>query len=201
MIMNKILIVILILLFSSCRHKIEQKFTNFQYTNVSESDTIDKPVLYAITDEDYLQYGARVAYMNNKGDTIIPFGKYSYFGTDSFIYYANVMEHPNDSTYGRQIGINRNQKILFDLVMFDNGPEPFNEGLTRVIRNGKMGYADKYGRIVIPCIYEYAKWFENGKAEVTIKAIEYIDMEEHQRVESDEWFEIDKNGNKIKNVP
>ena len=64
-----------------------------------------------------------------------------------------------------------------------------------------MGYASKYGKVVIPCVYDYARWFENGKAEVTFEAEIYLDMEEHKRVESDEWFEIDKKGNKTKNAP
>jgi hypothetical protein len=149
----------MMLALSSCRQGTKQEAIRYQYFDIPESDTLDKLILFAVTDEEFLQFGSRVAYVNPKGDTIIPLGKYAYYGTDTLIHYANVMEHPNDSTYGRQIGINSNQKILFDLVMFDNGPDPFNEGLTRVIRNGKMGYANQYGQIVIPCMYDYAKWF------------------------------------------
>jgi len=81
--------------------------------------------------------------------------------------------------------------------MFDNGLEPFNEGLIRVLRNGKMGYANKYGRIVIPCIYDYAGWFEKGNANVTFNAVEYLDGDGHPKADSHEWFEIDKNGSKM----
>ena len=196
-----ILVGFAILTLSACRQEVKQAVTDYPYYDISESDTLDKPILLAVTDEDALQYGSRVAYVSLEGDTVIPFGKYAYYGTDTLIHYANVIEHPSDSTYGRQIGINRDQKILFDLVMFDNGPEPFNEGFTRVTRNGKMGYANKWGRIVIPCIYAYANWFENGKAEVTFNAVEYVGGDEHKRVESDEWFEIDRKGNRIKNAP
>ena len=183
---------------SSCRTEIESEIIDYEYFNVINSDTTGGSVLYAVTDEEYLQYGARVAYVSSTGDTIIPLGKYAYYGTDTLIHYANVIELPNDSTYGRQIAIDRNQRVLFDLVMFDNGPEPFSEGLIRVFRNGKMGYANKYGQVVIPCIYEYAKQFENSKAQVTFDAVEYIDMDEHRIVESDDWFQIDKAGKRIK---
>jgi len=182
----------------SCRHYIENETTNYQYFDKPLSDTVATDTLIAITDEDHLQFGARVAFVNEKADTIIPFGKYAYFGTDTLMHYAHVMIHPNDSTYGRQIAIDQNQNILYDIVMFDNGPDYFNEGLIRVLRNGKMGYANKYGQVVIPCEYDYARWFENGKAEVTYNAKEYIDLDEHRRVESDDWFEIDKKGNRIK---
>jgi hypothetical protein len=135
--------------------------------------------------------------VDNLGDTVIPFGKFAYYGTDTLIHYANVLESYGDGKVGRQVGIDENQNVLFDLVMFDNGPEPFNEGLTRVLRDGKMGYANKFGQVVIPCIYDYAKWFDNGVAEVTFKATEYLDGDEHRRVESDEWFTIDTRGQKV----
>lgn len=199
--MRIIFIGILIFTFSSCRDKIEREITNYEYFDITESELLNKEILSAITNEEYLQYGSDVAYVNEKGDTIIPFGKYAYYGTDTFVHFANVIVHPNDSTYGRQVGINRDQEILFDLVMFDNGPEPFRGGLIRILRNGKMGYANEYGRIVIPCIYDYAKWFYDGEAEVTFDAVEFRDMDEHLIVESDEWFLIDMNGNKIKNAP
>lgn len=181
----------------SCKKYIEKEGTEYKYIDRSIYDTVSTDKLKAVTDEENLEYGARVAFVNENNDTIIPFGKYAYYGTDTLEFYANVIEHPNDSTYGRQIAIDRNQNILFDIVMFDNGPEPLNDGLTRVLRNGKMGYANKFGQIVIPCKYDYAKWFENGKAEVTYNAKEYFDLDDHKRVESDEWFVIDKKGKKI----
>ena len=51
----------------------------------------------------------KVAFVNENNDTIIPFGKYAYFGTDTLGFYANVIEHTSDSTYGRQITIDRDQ--------------------------------------------------------------------------------------------
>ena len=181
----------------ACKQYIETEKTDYKYYDLAETDTVGKFVLTAVTDEEYLQYGVNIAFVNEKGDTIIPFGKYAYFGSDTLEFFANVIEHPNDSTWGRYIGIDRNQNILFDLVIFDNGPDYFNEGLTRILRNGKMGYANKYGQVVIPCEYDFAKCFEDGKAEVTYNVREYIDIEEHRRVESNEWFYIDKKGNKI----
>ncbi|CAM4115379.1 MULTISPECIES: WG repeat-containing protein [Flavobacterium] len=193
-----IVLIINILLIQSCKQNSKNKTTNHRYFDKSLSDTIATEKLTAITDEEYLQYGARVAFINDKADTIIPFGKYAYFGTDTLEFYANVIEYPNDSTYGRLIAIDKNQNILFDIVMFDNGPEYFNEELTRVLRNGKMGFANKFGQVVIPCKYNFAQWFENGKAKVTYNATLSSDSEDHQHVESKEWFLIDKKGNKVK---
>jgi hypothetical protein len=187
-----------VLLLLSCKQYVKKEITDFKYYDVQESDTVIGDYLIAITNEEYLQYGSRVAYIGINGDSIIPFGKYAHFGTDTLFYFASVIEHPNDSVWGRRIAIDRNQNILFDMVIFDNGPEEFHDGLLRVLRNGKMGYANKFGQVVIPCKYDYARWFENGLAEVTLKAREYIDMDEHRRVESDEWFTINKKGNELK---
>ena len=62
-----------------------------------------------------------------------------------------------------------------------------------------MGFADKYGQIVIPCDYDFVWWFEYGKAKVTFDAREIRDRyDDHTRIESDEWFYIDQNGKKVK---
>lgn len=124
---RQLTLIITILWFGSCRPIIERETTNFEYFNVPNSDTAAKSILLAVTDEEFLQYGSRVAYVNNSGDTIIPFGKYAYYGAESLVHFANVLEFPNDSKHGRQVAINREQKIFVDLVMFDNGPEPFND--------------------------------------------------------------------------
>lgn len=195
---------LIILVFSaisifSCGQKSEKEAINYIYFDKSQTDTIAKDPLIAVTDEEYLQYGSRVAFLNIKGDTIIPFGKYAYLGTDTLIHYANVIEFPKDSSYGRWISIDRNQNTLYDLVSFDNRPDYFHEGLVRAKRNGKMGFADKYGQIIIPCEYDFVWWFEDGKAKVTFDAKEIrAKYDDHTRIESDEWFYIDKNGNKIK---
>jgi hypothetical protein len=193
-----IIILTTLLTIISCRQTIEREYVDRDYFDIASANTIGSTKLIAVTDEEFLQNGARVAYVDNLGDTIIPFGKFAYYGTDTLQHYANVLERHSDGAVGRPVGIDRNQNILFDLVIFDNGPEPFNEGLTRVLRDGKMGYASKFGQIVIPCIYDYAKWFDKGVAEVTFKATEYLDGDEHRRVESDEWFTIDKHGQKVK---
>jgi hypothetical protein len=185
----------------SCKKTAEREVTSYDYYDVTKSDRLKSQTLFAVTDDEYLQYGVSVAYLNSQGDTIIPFGKYGYYGTDTLSHYANVIMYQKDGSYDRTIGIDQNEKVLFDIVIFDNGPDYFNEGLTRVLRNGKMGYANQYGEIAIPCLYDFANWFENGKAKVTFDAIKSFDLDEHSSVASDEWFWIDKNGKKLNQEP
>ncbi len=194
---------LIILVFSlvnaiSCGYKSKKDITAYVYYDKSQSEKVTKEPLIAVTDEEFLQYGSRVAYINEKGDTIIPLNKYAYLGTDTLTHFGYVLEYPSDSSYGRRIAIDRNQNTLYDIVFFDNGPDYFHEGLVRAKRNGKMGFANKYGQIAIPCEYDFAWWFEEGKVKVTYDARETRDKyDDHTRIESDEWFYIDKNGKRI----
>ena len=78
----------------SCRNYIEKKTTDYKYFDRPIFDTISTEKLKAVTDEEYLQYGVKVAFVNKNYDTIIPFGKYAYYGTDTLEFYANVLSIP-----------------------------------------------------------------------------------------------------------
>ena len=43
---------------------------------------------------------------------------------------------------------------------------PFKEGLARVERNGKYGFIDEKGSLIIPCIYDDVSSFNEGLASV-----------------------------------
>jgi hypothetical protein len=65
--------------------------------------------------------------------------------------------------------LNRKGQVLITGVPpMDNGPDPFHDGLVRVVEYKKYGFANRSGRIVIPAIYDGAMAFENGRAEVCI---------------------------------
>ncbi len=131
-------------------------------------------------------------YINSRGDTIIPAGKYVFCYTDTFKNFAIVM----DSTY-RCIGIDRNENELYEVKWFDNGPDPLSEGLFRIIKNGRTGYANKDGEIVIPPQFECTTPFKNGKAKVSYDC-QFVKEGEYTRMKSKHWIYIDKSGNTIK---
>ncbi|QSE96913.1 WG repeat-containing protein [Fulvivirga lutea] len=186
-------ILIVILIPSACKNYIEKETANFQYSNIKIEDSLQ--TLIAVSNEEFIEYGSDIAFVSLNGDTAIAFGDFAYFGTDTLQYYANVL-YKEDSVL-RPVGIDRYGSILFDVFLFDNGPDYYSEGLVRVERNGLVGYANEKGEIVIPCKYEYASSFQNGLAEVTFKSRFYLDGDEHKRVESDEWFKIDKSGKRL----
>lgn len=95
---------------------------------------------------------------------------------------------------GKWVIMDSQKTTLYDVFIYDNGPDYESEGLIRVVKNGKIGYADaKTYAIVIEPQFDCAFPFENGKAKVsnlcqTVKAGEYSVWE------SDAWQYVDKQG-------
>lgn len=155
------------------------------------SCTNQKDVLIKIVEGDYDEVGVKSGYVNQRGDTIIPPGKYDYCYTDTFQHYAIVMKHG-----GPCIAIDRNEKELYEVYWFDNGPDYIQEGLFRIRKNGKIGFANEKGQISIEPQYECATPFKNGKAKVSYHC-RLIPNGEHTRMESNDWFYIDRHGKKV----
>jgi hypothetical protein len=91
--------------------------------------------------------------------------------------------------------ITDNQKTpLYDVFVYDNGPDYASEGLIRVVKNGKIGYADAqtYALVIAPQ-FDCAFPFENGKAKVSNHCTTQKDGE-HSVWESEKWQYVDKKG-------
>lgn len=96
--------------------------------------------LTAHTTEPYLEVGVPVCYLNERGDTIVPYGKYRYCQTDTIKKIGFVYENkPKDA---RIICINDAGKELFYVFKYDNGPDYIQEGLFRIMdEDGLVGFA------------------------------------------------------------
>lgn len=146
--------------------------------------------LFFFSDTVKNEYG----YKNRNGDTIIPLGKYTMCYTDTLKTFAIVLK----PGFGF-VGIDRLENILYEVYPFDNGPDYDSEGLFRIIKNGKIGFADaETGKIVIKPQFSCASPFENGVAKVSLHC-EKKSEGEHSSWESDSWFYIDKTGKKVDN--
>ncbi len=98
------------------------------------------------------------------------------------------------TTNGKWVIMDSKKTILYDVFPYDNGPDNPSEGLIRVVKNGKIGYADaKTYAIVITPQYDCAFPFENGKAKVSNKC-KTIKDGEHSVWTSDAWQYVDKKG-------
>jgi hypothetical protein len=95
---------------------------------------------------------------------------------------------------GKWVIVDNKKTPLYDVFIYDNGPDYPTEGLIRVVKNGKIGYADaKTYALVIEPQFDCAFPFENGKAKVSNQC-KTIKEGEHSRWESDRWQYVDKQG-------
>lgn len=79
--------------------------------------------------------------------------------------------------------------------IFDNAPDMVSEGLMRIQDSeGKMGYADSLGHIVIEPQFFFALPFEDGYGRVALEGT-FETVGEHTKVKVDKWMKIDKEGN------
>lgn len=146
--------------------------------------------------EDYLlrvEKQDKIGFVDRKGKLVIPFGKYTMCQTDTFRQFAIVLL-PEQGF----VGINREEKVLFNIFLFENSPDPASEGLFRIIEDHKIGYASsKTGEVLIAPQFLCAYPFEDGKARVSTNCSVQKDGESTAWV-SKEWFYIDRSGKKVK---
>lgn len=84
---------------------------------------------------------------------------------------------------------------------YDNGDDPVQEGLYRIVNaQGKIGYADTLGRVVIAPRFAFGFPFHQGRARVTDSGRE-ADVPgsggEYHFWQSDAWYYIDRTGKKL----
>lgn len=100
------------------------------------------------------------------------------------------------TTEGKWVIMDSKKMALYAVFVYDNGPDYPSEGLMRVVKNGKIGYADaKTYAIVIEPQFDCAYPFENGKAKVSTNC-KIVKDGEYDVWESEAWQFIDKKGGK-----
>lgn len=155
------------------------------------SNSNEESFLVRVSDGEY-ELGNTFTYVNNKGEIIVPEGKYAFGFSDTIIDYGIVMKEN-----GTLLALDSKGKELYEVFNYDNGPDYPSEGLFRIIIDGKIGYADELtGKIVIKPQYSCAFPFEESKAKVSLNCAEE-QMDEYTEWVSDEWIFIDKKGTKV----
>ncbi len=176
---NLIVLIVLFTLISACSESAE-----------SNTDTTET----AQTEQPYFRFetaDGRSGYRTADGDTVIRAGKYEMCFTDTFTYAAIVLK-PDEGF----LGIDKTGKVLYQVFAFDNGPDYLAEGFFRIQKDGKIGFADREGRIVIEPQFSCAHPFEGGKAQVSLNCTT-LHEDEHTSWQSEEWFYIDKTGKRV----
>ncbi|MBK8500785.1 MAG: WG repeat-containing protein [Saprospiraceae bacterium] len=180
------------MLLLSCSSRQKEKQPDQQYFEIT--DIAPKDTLFRVSKDNYVP-GDSFGYVNQKGETIIPYGRFTQSFTDTIFTYGIVLEQFAGSF--DLIGINQQGQRLYEVLWFDNGPDYLEEGVFRILRDGKIGYADTTGRIVIEAQFECAEPFADGKARVSYNC-DIVKDGEHTMMKSDSWFDIDKNGEEPK---
>lgn len=95
---------------------------------------------------------------------------------------------------GQWVIMDNQKTVLYDVFIYDNGPDYPIEGLIRVVKDGKIGYADAstYALVIEPQ-FDCAYPFENGQAKVSTSCQSVPDGE-HSMWISDHWQYVDKQG-------
>lgn len=135
------------------------------------------------------EIGVPCGYLNSEGDTIIPLGKYYYCYTDTIRDFGMVIEKET----GKILGIDQNSTEIFEVFKYDNGPDYIESGLFRIIKNGKIGYANAVGKIMIEPTFDCAYPFEGDFARVSDRC-ETIKDGDHSIWQSEDWYQITKSG-------
>jgi hypothetical protein len=94
-----------------------------------------------------------MGYKNKAGKVVIK-PKFARALTFSKLGIADVFIEPN-----KWYKIDVKGKILYQSYFFDNGPDYYVAGLMRVVEKGKIGFANREGKIVIPAAFEFATSF------------------------------------------
>lgn len=150
--------------------------------------------LYAVTDHPNIGF-SDVCYVDEQGDTIIPYGRFAYCGSDSISPVGFVLERGlNGITC-----INTEGQVMCRAYVVDNfTPDYLSEGHFRIVNEeGLMGFADSLGHVVVKPQYKFALPFEGGKAKVTYTGHKNDPNDEHWEWVSDDWFYIDYQGRKL----
>ncbi len=92
--------------------------------------------------------------------------------------------------------IDRDGSVLLRPFVFDNGPDDFAEGLARFVEDGKIGFFDRSGRIVIDARFEWVEPFSQGHA-VFCEGCVKMEEGEHYRMSDGRWGAIDRAGTVI----
>lgn len=133
------------------------------------------PVLAFSQEKEVLRYfktkESLVGVKNQKGEIVIPaqFKIYSDL-KDGEVVEGETILFDGNKTGGNQeknawgYVYDRKGNFLYQPFMYDNGPDYFVEGLRRFVKNGKIGFADRNGKVIIEPKHDFVDYFNYGYA-------------------------------------
>lgn len=89
--------------------------------------------------------------------------------------------------------IDSSGQVVIHPFVFDNGPDPFSDGLARFEREGKFGFFDEQGKVAIEPRFDFASSFSEGLAAACMGCVRVQDGE-HWTVSGGKWGYINRSG-------
>ena len=102
-------------------------------------------------------------FVDRQNKIMIPPKKYKMIFTENFNNFAIVV-----NLESKVVAINKNEELLYEVFVYDNGADYINDGLFRIVKNGKIGFANEEGEIVINPTYDFADFFVKGYSIVNL---------------------------------
>lgn len=148
-------------------------------------------ILHRVTDPNIPQWeeGDPAGYADTNGNIIIPLGKYKFCYSEEFDKIAFVGSVDRKGIYA----IDRNENVLFQVYITDNQPDPIKENTFRIENNGKIGFANTHGDVIIPPQFDAAWPFEEGFAGIGFGGT-HKQIGDHKTYVSGKWKFINKHG-------
>jgi hypothetical protein len=171
-------------------------FLCFSFSVFSQTKTKAEPLYY------FLSKDSLIGVKNRQGKIIIPARHRPFFDVDpkeeirgDLIYLWPVNADSTEPS-GFGVAYNRKGKLLFAPFSFDNGPDYVSEGLMRYVKNGKMGFVNRIGEVVIPAQYDYVDGFRYGVASYC-KGCKREYEGEHYHMKGGQWGYINYKGEEL----
>ena len=88
-------------------------------------------------------------------------------------------------------------KVLLQPFIFDNGPDPFQQGVARFVEHGKVGFFNRAGEKTIAAQFDFA-WPFTEEGAVICQGCRKVQQGEHWQVMGGKHGQIDQQGNLTK---
>lgn len=98
-----------------------------------------------------------IGFANSKGEIVIPADRFGHVYESRLDKITFVLF--NDGPKGIY-AINRKGEPLFEVFCIDNGPDYVREGVFRILKDGKMGFANMDGEVVIKPQFDFVWPFQ-----------------------------------------
>ncbi|MCQ9634060.1 WG repeat-containing protein [Chryseobacterium sp. WG23] len=107
-------------------------------------------------------------------------------------------EKPEKNAWGNVY--DRNGTFLYKPFLYDNGADYFSEGLRRLVKNGKVGFADRNGKIIIEAEHDFVSPFNYGYAAFCDGCDWEKTNDEHRSIVGGKWGVMNIKGQTVQSL-